>query len=383
MRIGIVTQPLHNNYGGLLQNYALQRVLRDSGHDPITLDWSPISIPWWKEKGYNLKIWVYRNILGNKAVPRPSYKLNQVENKIISRNNYKFIDKYISHTEKVNSSKGFSEILNREGVQTLIAGSDQCWRPNYAGGHIYDMFFRFAENKNINRIAYAASFGTDIWEFSIEQTEECRRLVNKFNLVTVREKSGVDLCRDNLKVNATHVLDPTMLLDRAVYEQIAHDLGSHKSIGNLFYYILDPSKEKIAMVDSIASARDMKPFTVMPICQAENRTKQNVKKEIEKCVFPGVEQWLRAFMEAEMVICDSFHGCVFSIIFNRPFWVIGNSKRGNARFDSLLKTFGLEDRLITIGENIDINKPIAWENVNDILEQKRAFSKDLLLNALK
>lgn len=383
MKIGILTQPLHNNYGGLLQNFALQRVLRDYGHDPITLDWSPISIPWWKEMCYNLKIWVYRNILGNKAIPRPGYKPNQVENKIISRNNYKFIDKYISHTEKVNSSKGFSEILNREGVQTLIAGSDQCWRPNYAGGHIYDMFFRFAENKNINRIAYAASFGTDIWEFSEEQTAECRRLVKKFNLVTVRENSGVDLCKDNLKVNATRVLDPTMLHDKIVYERIAHDLNASKSKGNLFYYILDPSEEKMTMVESVASSKNMQPFTVMPIYQAENRTKQNVRNEIEKCIFPGVEQWLKAFMDAEMVICDSFHGCVFSIIFNKPFWVIGNAKRGNTRFDSLLSIFDLNDRLITIGENIDINKSIAWDRVNNILEQQRIFSKQLLLNALK
>ena len=125
------------------------------------------------------------------------------------------------------------------------------------------------------------------------------------------------------------------------------------------------------------------PFCVLPKKQAENRTKDDIKKHIEDCIYPPVTKWLRAFMDAEMIICDSFHGCVFSIIFNKPFWVIGNEKRGNARFDSLLKTFGLQERLISMADNIDIEMPIDWNKVNMILTEKRNFSKSLLINALK
>ena len=122
----------------------------------------------------------------------------------------------------------------------------------------------------------------------------------------------------------------------------------------------------------------------MPKCQAETRTKKDVKTRIEDCVFPGVTAWLRSFMDAEMTVVDSFHGMVFSILFNKPFWVIGNAERGMSRFTSLLKTFHLEDRLLDADrlDNIEISKPIDWAVVNGILEEKRSESKDLLLAQL-
>ena len=87
---------------------------------------------------------------------------------------------------------------------------------------------------------------------------------------------------------------------------------------------------------------------------------------IEDCVFPGVTTWLRAFMDAEMTIVDSFHGMVFSIIFNKPFWAIGNVGRGMSRFTSLLRTFHLEDRLLDEEhlDNVDFSKSINWNMVN-------------------
>ena len=85
-----------------------------------------------------------------------------------------------------------------------------------------------------------------------------------------------------------------------------------------------------------------------------------------------------------MTVVDSFHGMVFSILFNKPFWVIGNAERGMSRFTSLLKTFHLEDRLLDADklDNIDISKPIDWAVVNGILEENRSESKDLLLAQL-
>ena len=88
--------------------------------------------------------------------------------------------------------------------------------------------------------------------------------------------------------------------------------------------------------------------------------------------------------DAEMTIVDSFHGAVFSIIFNKPFWVIGNEQRGMARFTSLLKMFHLEDRLVDEADldNLDFHKAIDWNEVNSILEEKRRASKELLLENL-
>ena len=90
-------------------------------------------------------------------------------------------------------------------------------------------------------------------------------------------------------------------------------------------------------------------------------------------------------MDAEMTIVDSFHGMVFSIIFNKPFWAIGNVSRGMSRFTSLLKMFHLEDRLLDADnlDDVDFSKPIDWTMVNRILEEKRRECKFLLLNILK
>ena len=302
MKIGILTQPLHNNYGGLLQNFALQQVLRDYGHEPITIDWEPIPVPIWRKYASSAKCWIYKCIFRRTSAYLPNYKPNAKENEIISRNNRKFIDKFLNFTEKLSSSKDFYNITVSEGLEALIAGSDQCWRPNYAGGHIYDMYFRFAERLNLKRIAYAASFGTNLWEYTNEQTEECKRLIKLFNLVTVREQSGVELCQQYLDVKASHVLDPTMLIDKSVYEEVVKCLNAPRSKGSLFYYILDPDNDKMKIVRLVAESKGLQQFTVMPIYQAENRTKHNVKDEIEKCVFPGVEKWLRAFLDAEIII---------------------------------------------------------------------------------
>lgn len=380
MKIGILTQPLHNNYGGLLQNFALQQALRDKGHEPITLDWNTKKVSYLKRMVCDVKLWLMWKL---HRVPKPLYQPTADEIKTISRNTARFVAKYINHTEKFRSSDEFLKEVKSKELEVLIAGSDQVWRPIYSGGHIFDMFFLFAEKLNLKRIAYAASFGTEQWEFTENQTTICSRLAQMFNLISVREESGVFLCKNNLGVDAIHVLDPTMLHDRSVYEKIVTDNNTPKSPGNLFHYILDPSKEKIEFIESVAKSRGFIPFTIMPTYQAENRTKENVKNEIEKCVFPDVEKWLRAFMDSEMVICDSFHGCVFAIIFNKPFWVLGNESRGNARFDSLLKTFGLQERLISTTSQINIDTVVDWAKVNKILAEKSDFSKNLLLNALK
>lgn len=88
-------------------------------------------------------------------------------------------------------------------------------------------------------------------------------------------------------------------------------------------------------------------------------------------------------MDAEFVVCDSFHGAVFSIIFNKKFVVLGNEKRGMARFYSLLKMYGLEERLITDWSNFDIvTKSIDWDSVNRIREERKNFSMEFLLNSL-
>lgn len=378
MKIGILTQPLHANYGGLLQNFALQTVLKRLGHEVETIDWSPPSGKSLREKLSRIKRSVLA-ILFPQKYPKLKYRISDKERKVIQRNTNYFISSYINHTEKVCSKEGFI-LKSKEGnYSAYVVGSDQCWRPRY-NSFLSSMFLDFVQDKQVKRIAYAASFGTDEWEFSPEMTSICASLVQKFDFVSVREDSGVRLCKEHLGVNAVHALDPTLLLTRDDYIHLIEAEKEPKSNGNLFNYILDPDTSKTDFINRVSEEMGLQPFQVLPKYQAETRTKEDVKKRIKDCVFPGVSTWLRAFMDAKMTIVDSFHGMVFSIIFNRPFWVLGNVNRGMSRFTSLLKLFHLEDRLLDANQlqEVNINRPIDWVSVNAILQKKRNECMHLL-----
>lgn len=381
MKIGILTQPLHANYGGLLQNYALQQTLVRAGHEVETIDWGGGS--GLRAMLYRMKVRVLHTLLPNRFPPL-RYMPNDKERAIIKRNTNHFINTYINHTEAMHSYEEFVKQASKGKYDAYVVGSDQCWRPCY-NAFLPSMFLDFVLDKQVKRIAYAASFGTDKWEFTPQQTAVCAPLAKKFDMVSVREDSGVKLCKEHLGIDAVHVLDPTMLLTKEDYIQLIEKEKEPKSDGTLFNYILDPDARKSVFIQKVAKAKGLKAFQVLPKCQTETRTKEDVKKRIEDCVFPGVTTWLRAFMDAEMTIVDSFHGMVFSIIFNKPFWVIGNVSRGMSRFTSLLKMFHLENRLLDENnlDDVDFFKPIDWAKVNCILENKREFSKTMLLNKIK
>lgn len=381
MKIGILTQPLHINYGGLLQNYALQQILIREGHEVETIDWDiPNTL---RKKLSRIKVFLLAVAMPQKY-KTPYYFPTAEEQLVIWRNTNHFIQTYIRHTSAMTSLADFSVQGKKGKYDGYVVGSDQCWRPQY-NCFLPAMFVSFAEGEKVKRIAYAASFGTDQWEFTPDLTTQCASLAQKFDLVTVREDSGVTLCNEHFGVDATHVLDPTMLLTKVDYIHLIEAEKEPQALGTLFYHILDPDAAKIAFVNCVADGLGLKPFQVLPKYQAEIRTKENVKKHIENCVYPRVTTWLRAFMDAEMTIVDSFHGLAFSILFNKPFWVIGNTNRGVSRFISLLRLFNLEDRLLDVGElnKVDFTRPIDWAHVNLLLEQKRTESINLLLNALK
>lgn len=381
MKIGILTQPLLNNYGGLLQNYALQQVLIRAGHKVETMNWKR-SLPI-RAKLYCVKLSFASKLCPNKFQPQ-KYTPSDKEQALIRKNINRFIDNYIHHTVAVKSLEGFAKQAKIGKYDGYVVGSDQCWRPKY-NSFMPAMFLSFVQYKDVKRIAYAASFGTDEWEFTPKMAALCAPLAQKFDIVTVREDSGIRLCKEYLGIEAIHVLDPTMLLTKEDYIHLIEEEQEPNVAGTLFHYILDPDDKITAFINRVAKGLDFKPFQVLPKYQQEIRTKEDIKKRIEDCVFPGVTAWLRAFMDAEMIIVDSFHGMVFSILFNKPFWVIGNADRGMSRFTSLLKIFGLEDRLLDLDDldKVDYTRSIEWDNVNRILELNREKSKRILLDAFK
>lgn len=369
MRIGIITLPLHTNYGGILQAYALQTVLERMGHDVCLIEEKrkPLSLPLWKAPlSYGKRI--LKNILGHPCPIFYERKVNR-ESPIIRQNTDRFINRYIKR--KIVDS--FSD-LNESDFDAIVVGSDQIWRPKYFP-HIEHAFLDFAKDWKIRRIVYAASLGTDEWEYNSKQTSECGRLLRIFDAVSVRENSGVDLCKKHFGVNAQHVLDPTMLLDKEDYIKLFESANTYKSNGNLLCYILDETEDKTALIKNIATGKRLKPFNV-------KSQSDNINSSVSERIQPPLEQWLRGFYDTDFVVTDSFHACVFSLIFNKPFIAIGNVDRGLSRFNSLLTMFGLEKRMITNVTDALISSGIDWNRVNKILNDKILVSKKFLINNL-
>ena len=335
VRIGIYTLPLRTNYGGILQAWALQTVLKRMGHEVVTFNPCPYKYLSWKRMPFAYAKRIINRLRGRNTVVFYEQKYN-ADYDIKTIHLQAFIHNNMH-------CKEFREIgdLHPSEYDVLIAGSDQVWRPKYNksyGRTIENAFFDFAENWQVKRIAYAASFGTDKWEFTDEQSKRCAKLAMQFSAVSVRESSGVKLCRRNLKVKAIHVLDPTMLLSRENYLALINMVyNTTAPSGNLLCYILDDTAETELLLQRVAFDRRLTPFRT-------NFIKEGTKGKEQ--IQPPVEQWLRNFDEASFVVTDSFHACVFSIIFRKPFIVIANERRGITRIESLLSMFCLSDHLV-------------------------------------
>lgn len=374
MKIGILTLPFHTNYGGILQAWALQTVLERMGHEVKVLDrpWKNVKEPQWYKWIYLLPKRILRNLL--KLENRTIFIERNInyELQVICQHTNAFVNKYIL-SRKFND---FSEISERE-FEALVVGSDQVWRKWCFGeNRIYQAYLDFAKGWSIKRIAYAPSFGIDLWDYTEEQTIHCGELLRMFNAVSCRENKGVEFCKDHFNVKAELVVDPTLLLRKDDYIELIKN--TNKSRGNLMCYVIDEDEKKTEIVKQISKISGLTLFRANS--KAEDRSGRfSLKDRIQ----PPVESWLKGFYDAEMVITDSFHACIFSIIFNKPFWVIGNKDRGMSRFYSLLEMFDLESRLIDVNtENINFAENINWEGINSKLEKLRCDSFVFLENAL-
>lgn len=368
MKIGIVTQQLEQNYGGLLQNYALQTVLKRMGHQVFTIHVRRSdSIFIWLFG--SLKILVKRFLGRNEFFPTfPKHKQK------ISQHTDQFINQYISVTKKYTwYNKNIQKTYN---FDAFIVGSDQTWRPGY-NYKIQDMFLDFLDDNKPKRIAFATSFGTNIWEYSQKQEKSCAVLAKKFDAISVREDSGVALCEKYLGVEATLVLDPTMLLTKVDYLSLIKESTNKKQ--NLVVYILDYNLEKKEIIDKLAEKLKL------DILFIGNRDSHNPYVYYKKRIVPPVEEWLIALNNASFIFTDSFHGTVFSIIFNIPFICYANPHRGVSRFSSLLNVFRLSDRLISSKEELEntlINDRIDFEATNNKLDLERSKAITFLSNSL-
>lgn len=374
MKIAILTQPLHTNYGGNLQNFALHKVLTDMGHEPVTIDRHHTV-----KLRTKLKLGYFKNLLMHflKGTPKPlwkSYFSSKKEQAYLRQDITAFIDAYITKTPRLYSDKAVQAIFKENNFDAVIVGSDQCWRPMYSP-NIYTYYLDFLkDNKEIKKLAYAASFGTDQWEYTEEQTARCKKLIQQFDLVTVREKAAVNLVTEKLNKDAEFVLDPTLLLSKEDYIElfVGKNLPDNKGI---YTYILDDSDWKTQVVETAKETLGLPQFS----SQHDGTFDSNQK-------FPSIESWIKGFADADFVITDSFHGTVFSIIFNKPFISLVNVNRGASRFESILGEFDLMHRLASDfdQQHIEalIEEAIAYDGVNQKRDALRSHSKEVLKAAL-
>ncbi len=355
-----MTYQLQGNYGAILQNYALQTFLKSIGHTPVTIQWET-AFNSWKDylRGiyYLLKNWNKTEYHVSPTLPGHFrlHKENGGRRKFVKRN---------IRLSKTCLIDNLMKLMHSEKYDALIVGSDQVWRPSFIE-NISIMFFSFAQGLDVRRIAYAASFGVSYNDFSPEQLQECRTLLENFDCVSVREDSAIDQCRKLFGYqNVSWMPDPTFLIPKSYYENCCHDNVQRNNV--LFAYILDNDNEKLAYINKFASQHNL---------EAIIRYEGGVPTDT-------VEDWLALFRDAEYVVTDSFHGTVFSLIFHRNFTLFKNQYRGNIRLESLSRQMGIYEYCVEDTQSYSTYFP-DWNQIELTIQKWRKIGADFLISNLK
>ena len=366
------------NFGALLQCFALYNVIKKTGNKPIVIDWSIKS---------NLNVSKFKSI--NKEYTKLNtistlkrklggyrYAVNAHVSFFLSRQKIlDFHSNYFKNKTAKVSKTNISELNNL--ADAFIVGSDQVWRYKYCPD--IEMFFLNFVNKDRKKRSYAASFGIDKWNEAPENVTQCvRELIHRFDHVSVREKSGVQICEKVFNKDACRVLDPTLLLTAKEYVDICKlDLEKAPEMEYVGAMFLEPEKN-ILLMKKIKRIMGKKVINLKGINY--NILSFNFLK------IRSVTSWVNHIRYADFIVTDSFHCTAFCIIFNKPFVVIANKKRGISRLENLLYELGLINHLFT-NENMLFQSKI-WENdinysyVNKKLKLQQETSNRFLLNAL-
>lgn len=372
MKTAIVTLPLHTNYGGILQAYALKTALESLGHEAEVLDIrDKMPAPSGLRAPFVYLGRMLKKVAGESSAPEVFRERRyRKELPLLAVNTDRFVRKYVQ--PRVIDS--YRDIKEGE-YDAFVVGSDQVWRPRFFHG-IEDAFLAFTEGWDVRRVAYAASFGTDRLEYDYQQLERCAALLERFDGVSVREDSAVRMCAEWLDCDrAVHVLDPVLLPDPVIYMNLASGSGSQASAGRIATYILDPSHEKDNVVRFISGKASLEVCDLSVNPYADDRP-------VEERTVPPLEDWLAGFADAEFIVTDSFHGCVLALLMHKRFIVTANSLRGMSRLSSLLSLVGLDQRLV---QGIDPEddgtfflSDIDWERVDAVLGRQRELSLGFL-----
>lgn len=343
MKIGILTYWwASDNYGQLLQCYALQKYLSDLGHEAFLIRYNynnevlKISSPIWKRALRALNPVIFYN----------HFAAKRQRNRVLDANKERRFDDF--RNKYISLSKDF--YLRYENLKmtppeadVYIVGSDQVWNFSFSNFqnvrsivHAYMLDFG---SENVKRLSYAASWGVS--EISTDLKKEIMPLLEKFNYVSVREQKGLDLCKQCGRFDVEWVCDPTLLLTVEKYRDLYEENEIHK-----------PQKKYILLY-MLANQYDFDLNAVYHFAKKKNLdvifVTGNYGTNKHKSFYATIPEWLYLIDNAEYVISNSFHCAVFSILFNKQFGAVklsGIHEGMNTRLDSLFEMFDIPERYI-------------------------------------
>lgn len=344
MRIGILTFHSAYNYGAVLQCYALQEYLKSLGHAVYVIDYRNQFVMD-VYKSFDLKRFRNRNLYGILSQIYREIKFYKAK-----KQRGKTFDEFIFNHFNLTP---ISTIVDNP-FDLIVVGSDQVW--NFVITHGFDQYYwgDFSRPKVTKIVSYAASM-QDKWTDADEKVI-AKKLLN-FDRISVRESSLRDKIQKIIPDKVVYsVVDPTLLLKQEQWNKIAENPIIDSPY--LLLYQVENSKKNEIIANSIASERNLK---IVKLSAAVDMINTPSVRNSSPAEFLGL------FKYASYVVCSSFHGTIFSIIFHRPFVSINNNKGKNARVESLLDSLNLSDRFIDeytcISDDYCIDNNIYYEMV--------------------
>lgn len=363
-----------NNYGSILQAYALQEAFKD--YDDVSYE---IICQ------YGSKIASFSNFKDKvkeigllKSIKRVICKFGLKKLRLRTEKLQKFVDENLSVSKRQYDSEHISEA--NDVYDGFVCGSDQIWNPQLSP--VTSMYWLSFAEKNKYKIAYAPSIGVS--EVTDEQSKKIRENLSDFVAISCREESGTKLINNILKSDkCTNVLDPTLLVERKVWDNIcpANLFNEHY----IFAYILRGNKKQRKLIERFAKEKNLKIVTI-PFLDTE-------KIELYDFSFGDIKFWdaspvefISAIRNADYIFTDSFHCMVFSCLYHKEFFTfpkIGPAQM--SRITDLQKLFGMSSRFINEQSSInDINnmEKIDWNLVDKTIAEKRLLSRQYLDKAI-
>lgn len=367
MKISVIT--LHNirNYGSVLQTYATQHVLKKLGNDIEFIDYYRDGFSVKEQVDNNLKFsTIYNKNFLYKSIGRLflTISINKQDRvfKRFLKNNIKLTKKYFTSSELKN---------NPPISDVYCSGSDQVWNSDW-NRKIDESFFLNFGPENCKRISFASSIGKS--EISSSEANTIIPLLSKYQYITVREQSAVNILKEN-NIDSELILDPTLLLNKDEWQDfIGNKIDNKKYI--LVYQLNTKFKEFDEYVNELSKK------VKLPVIRVSVHIHQLFKKGNFKFC-PEIKDFLNYIKNAEYVITDSFHCVAFSINFNKKFMAVYPPKFPT-RIENILSTTNLVDRKYSKENDIEtITKDINYKDVNKILNQEREKSMKIIKKMLE